>query len=121
MGDPIGLAHITFAARPCRQAQALGEGEHLDGEADVDRELECETLAVSADASRRPQFAQHRLDAAIGELVAADHDRERPRLNLWDAARDGRIEHLGAEVACPCRKFAADARTHRTEVDPDPP
>ena len=46
-----------------------------------------------ADVRRRAERAQERFDSAVGVLVAADHDRERPRLHLWDASRYRRIEH----------------------------
>ena len=64
----------TFAvdACPLGENQALGESEHLHGEADVDRELEHQSLAVLADVGRRAQFAQDRLDPPVFLFVAAD-------------------------------------------------
>ena len=75
IGEPIGLSVITstasFAVDPGAfgQQQALGEGEHLHGEADVDRELEHQALAVLADVRR----------ACRARAGSARRARRRPR------------------------------------------
>jgi hypothetical protein len=45
------------------QEQTPGQREHLYGEADVDGELERQSLPVFADVRRRAELAQDRLDA----------------------------------------------------------
>ena len=102
-----------------RQEQAFGVGEHLHGEADVDRELEGESLSVLTDVRGRAELAQDRLDAAVGVLVAADHDRQRSRLHLRDAPGDRRIQQRRAALACPLGQLPAHARADGTDVHPD--
>ncbi len=68
------------------EPKALGEGEHLDRQADVDRQLEHEPLTVLTDVLPRTQNAEDRLDAPEGVLVATDHDCERSGLDLRHAS-----------------------------------
>src|SRR5450755_1927741 len=105
------------------QEQPLGEGEHLDREADVDCELEDESLAVVADVHWGAEHAQDWLDARVGILVATDHDRERSRLYLRGASRHRRVKHHRASslLAHPLRKLTAHPRTDRAQIRPDLP
>jgi hypothetical protein len=109
---------LAVDARAFGEEQPLGEREHLDGEADVDRELEREALTVGADVIRRPEFVQDGLDAAVGVLVAADHDRERARLHLRDASRDRRVEHERLLRAHSLGEVAARLQADSAHVDP---
>jgi hypothetical protein len=100
------------------EQQPLREREHLDGEADVDRELERLPVAAVADPRRRAEFAQQRLDAGVRARVAADHDRERPRLHLGHASRHGRVEHRRLVRAHARVQAAAHAGADGAHVDP---
>jgi hypothetical protein len=105
---------------PARSARTRpGEGEHLHGEADVDRELEQESLPVVADVRRSIELAQDCLDTRVGLLVSADHDRQRSCLHLGNASRYRRVEHRRPSRLHPLRELAARTRADRAHVDPD--
>ena len=57
LGGAVGIDPVTFG-----EQQPLGEGEHLYREADVDRELEHESLAALTDVLGRSEDAQDRLE-----------------------------------------------------------
>ena len=67
---------------------------------------------------RRAQLAQERLDATVGILVAADHDRQRPRLHLRDASGNGRVEHPPPLCTHAFGQVPARLRADRARVDP---
>jgi hypothetical protein len=78
-------------------------------------------VSVLADVSGSAELAEDRLDARIGAGITADHDGERARSHLRDAARHGSIEHRRAEPADLLGELAAGARADRAEVDPHLP
>ena len=85
--------HADAASRGV-DAAALGEQQpslkasSLHREADVDRELEQQPLAVVADVGDGlAELAQQRLDARECRSVAADHDRQRALLGLRERCR----------------------------------
>ena len=47
----------------------------------------------------RTDIVEQRLDALEGALLAADHDRQLALLQRDDAARDRRVDHVGALLA----------------------
>ena len=98
--DPRGESGIDAAA--LGQQQPFAEGQRLDREADVDRQLEQQALAVLTDASHGlAELAEQRLHEPEGRLLAAHHDGERPGLGLRNAARDRSVEHPGADRSHP--------------------
>jgi hypothetical protein len=64
IGEPIGLASIDLQGalavdpRPLGEERALGERKHLHGEADVDRELQRQSLPVVAHIVRAPELLE---------------------------------------------------------------
>ncbi len=56
LGGAVRIDPVAFG-----EQKAFGEGEHLDRQADVDCELEDESLTVLTDVLRGPQDAQDRL------------------------------------------------------------
>ena len=119
IGEPIGLASpLPVDPRALGEQQALGEGEHLDGEADVDRELEREPLTAVADVRRGAELPKDRLDPTVGLFVAPDDDRQRSRLHLRDAPRHRRVEHPRARGLHSLRYVAACRQADGARVNP---
>ena len=108
-GDAISLG----------EEQALGEGQHLHSQADVDGQLERQSLAVAADPGRCPEYLQYRLGSGVGLLVPADHDGECARLHLGHASGHRRIEHGRPARPHAPSHLPARARAHRAQVHPD--
>jgi len=70
-----------------REQHAFREREHLDGEAQVARNLHHERETVLADVRHLgPDVVQDRFDPVEGRLAAADHHRESALLESHDAA-----------------------------------
>ena len=96
----------------------LAEGEHLDGQADVDGQLEQQRVLVVADEGHGvAELPQDRFGPPEGVRVAADDDGEAAVRCRRHAAGHGRGEHRGAAGLDPCGEIPAAAGADRAHVD----